>query len=191
MKLRVLGMDPSMRNWGICSAIVYSDELEKIRVTAIDLIHTEKTKNKSIRTNCADLDTAKELADVLIPLPQAHAVFCETPVGSQSSAAMKSYGMCLGLLGVMQSQSNNIITVSAESIKVFLCDNKKASKHDVINAVYEIFPNLDWPTKRDGSLVTTKAEHIADAIGAVMVGVHTDEFKQLVNSINLLRDTVI
>lgn len=189
MILNVLGMDPSMRNWGVCSATVDSHYLEDVEIKDISVIQTEKITSKTMRTNCIDLDTARQLADRLLPIPKVHAIFSESPVGSQSGSSMKSYGMCMGLLGAIQSETNNIITVSSSDIKVLLGGSKKTSKKAIIEYAYDLYPNLDWPVKTNGKIILGEAEHIADAIGAVLVGILSDEFKQLVNSINQIEES--
>ncbi len=98
--IKVVGIDPALRNLGICRATINLNTLD-IDVVDLVLVETEANKKnaKVVRKNCDDLDRAKTLHDALVEHCKGHHLaFCEVPVGSQSARAMASYGICIGVL---------------------------------------------------------------------------------------------
>jgi len=106
-------------------------------------------------------------------------------VGSQSAAAMKAYGMCVGILGTMLASDIQLIEVTASEVKVALTGNKNATKPQMIAGAVQLYPDSNFPrytkngkTFKKGDIMD-KAEHVADAIGAIHAGVNTPLFQSL------------
>lgn len=157
--MKVLGLDPSLRNWGF-SLAEYTNEL-KIIDTGVIQIKPSKQQYKNIE----DMLVAQEIYKQLHSLIKGIDVICvELPVGSKSSRAMVSYATCVALVGVLRTINPNIIVVRPNQIKRYVGSNT-ASKDDVINWVKTKYPNLKLPVK-------TKAEHICDSIIAIHVGLN-------------------
>lgn len=100
-------------------------------------------------------------------------IFIEVPTGSQSSSGMKSYGVTCQLIGVLEDYFK-VIPVSAEGAKVASVGNKSASKGDIINWAYNLYPNLDWEIHKVGKYkgqLKDKNEHMADAIAIAYEGI--------------------
>lgn len=181
MKIPVVGFDPSMTGWGIAESDLdlttgYLDTPQ------IQILEPEKLTNKQVRVNSVDLDVAEQLArEAVAAASRAKAIFVEVPVGSQSAAAMKSYGMCVGILGSMRSQGIQLIEVTAAEVKKALTGLKWATKREMIAKAMALYPDARWPTyKKAGKMeVANKAEHAADAIGAIHAGVNTPMFQNL------------
>lgn len=177
MIVPVAGLDPSLRNWGVCKGTIdlsngYFEPLE------IFTIHTEDLKGKQVRQNSSDLHTATQLAKPMLELAGwAKAVFVEVPVGSQSARAMASYGVCVGVLGAMRASGCELIEVTPLEVKLNFTGKREATKDQMIQTAVGIYPDLPWPMHR--GKVQAKAEHMADAIAAIHAGVHTPVFKQL------------
>ena len=177
--LRVAGLDPSMKNFGMVKGNldldtgVFTDVQFKLQETSSD----NKNK-KTVRKNSDDLNRARLLYISMNDfLMDADMVFVEIPVGSQSARAMASYGMCIGVLG---SIDQALIQVTPAEVKMAATGNKHASKVEMIEWATKLYPEASWLTeKRKGVLrFLNKNEHLADAIGAIHAGVRTDEFKQ-------------
>jgi hypothetical protein len=179
MKIQIAGLDPSFRNWGIALATLdlETGELDDL---VLHLVQTgDAPKNKQVRQNSIDLIAAEELAKGYLSLVQGvTVVFAEVPHGSQSAAAMKGYGVCIGLLGFMRAMGTTIIEVNESESKKLMAGIRTATKQQMIDAAFTIYPNANWPM-RGGKVVAGKAEHMADAIAAIHAGCQTQEFKAL------------
>lgn len=177
MIIPVLGMDPSLTNWGLAEANL---DLETgiLSTPVLSLVQPVEPKGKQVRVNSKDLERAEQLARGVIPAcKRAKAIFIECPVGSQSARAMASYGICVGIMGSIRSLGIPLIEVTAfESKKVFTGD-KNATKEMMINAAVGFYPDANYP--RHGGKITAKAEHVADAIAAIHAGVNTPAFQNL------------
>lgn len=185
MKIPVLGMDPSLRNWGLAEAILdlHTGELSTPRLT---LVQTKDDGHKQVRKNSTDLARAEELAKAVMEASgRAKAVFVEVPVGSQSARAMASYGVCVGVLGAVRASGIQLIEVSPTEVKKFFTGDKTASKDLMIRTAVELYPNANWPRHPHGGKtfakgdLMDKSEHLADAIATIHAGVHTPLFQQL------------
>lgn len=178
MKISVLGMDPSLSNWGMASATL---DLETGFLTdvKVGVEQTSPDKAKQVRQNSADLVRTEALSKaVLFAADSAKVSFVEVPVGSQSARAMMSYGACLGILGVMRAQGHQIIEVNPTDVKKIFTGNKTATKELMINTAIALYPDAGWPT-HNGKITKSKCEHMADAIAAIHAGARTPEFTQL------------
>ena len=169
LMIKVLGLDPSLRNWGLTACLYRQGNLEVVET------HIAKTKNtKGIKQNASDIIAANTLYKELItPIKWADVICIEVPHGSQSSRAMVSYGVCVALIGVIQTINPNIIQVSANDVKAIVRTDKdhKPTKQEIIDWVKDKHPEANLPT-------SLSAEHICDAIVAVYAAMNTKEFKE-------------
>jgi hypothetical protein len=177
MKIPVLGMDPSLRNWGLASA-----ELDLatgfLDTPNLELVCPKDLSGKQVRQNSSDLHLAEQLAtEVITKARKAKVIFVEVPHGSQSARAMASYGICVGVLGAVRSLGIPLIEVTALEVKLALSNKKTATKDEMIAAAMNFYPSCTWPMHH--GKITSKAEHVADAIGAIHAGVKTSTFQNL------------
>jgi hypothetical protein len=98
--------------------------------------------------------------------------FAETPTGSQSSNAMKGYGVSCAYIALLDPPA---IQVTPNSIK-----------KEVMDWVDSKFPNF-LTKKSNGEILVTKMEHVADAVVAAVVGMKTDQFKQIMSIVDGLQ----
>ncbi len=178
MQIPVVGMDPSLNNWGLASAKL---DLETgfLSTPVLSLVTPAKIKGKQVRVNSQDLHRAHQLADsVRSAVAGARAVFVEVPVGSQSARAMVSYGVCVGILGALRAEGVPLIEVTPHEVKMALSGIKNASKQQMIDAAVQAYPDANFPIYNN--MVAQKAEHLADAIGAIHAGANTPVFQQTV-----------
>jgi Holliday junction resolvasome RuvABC endonuclease subunit len=185
MKIRVVGFDPSMRHWGIASAML---DLTTgfLDTPVLQIVEPIEPTGKQVRQNTIDMVMASQLANVAIAEAYlAKVIFVECPVGSQSAAAMKAYGVCVGILGSIMSQSNPLVEVTALEVKKALANNANATKAQMIAAATKLYPEAIWPRyEKSGAKfkkgeLHSKCEHVADAIGAIHAGVNTPMFQNL------------
>lgn len=177
MKIPVAGFDPSLRNWGIAEAML---DLETgfLDTPALTLVETKEAKNKQVRQNSTDLGTAEQLAVRAIEVAKrSKVIFVECPVGSQSARSMASYGICVGVLGSIRALGIPLIEVTATEVKLSITGDKFATKLQMIQEAVKLYPSSNFP--RQGGKVSLKAEHLADAIGAIHAGVNTAAFQNL------------
>lgn len=183
-KVKIIGFDPSMLNWGIASATW--DEVNGLLIQKVDVIHPSPLKGKQ-RKNSKDIYHAEQLVKGLEPyLYDVDIVVAEVPVGSQNAAAMKGYGMCVALLAMVnQFLDRPVIQVSPQDVKLVI-DNPEASKKEMVDWAYEMHPEANWPTyKQHGKqlLSYAKAEHMADSIAAIYAASYTDTFSIYMNQL--------
>lgn len=177
MKIHVLGMDPSLRHWGLAVGVLDLNTGE-LQIGLVDVIEPKEETSKQVRKNSKDLEIAQILSTELKEhIYAARVVFVEVPVGSQSARAMASYGVCVGILGAYMAHSIQLIEVTATESKKIFTGDKTASKEKMIQKAIELYPNADWPMHR--GKIAGKAEHIADAIAAIHAGVKTPLFQNL------------
>lgn len=178
-KIKVIGIDPSLRNMGFCKGTIDLDTLQ-VEVTDVILVETEANKKtaKVVRKNCDDLDRAKLLHDAIVRECAGHALaFVEVPVGSQSARAMASYGICVGVLAACPIP---MIQVTPSEVKLAATGSKHAAKQEMIEWAFAKYPDAPWlAVNRGGKKVPTlNNEHLADATAAIHAGVLTDQFRQ-------------
>lgn len=176
--IKVIGVDPSLRNFGFAFATVDLDTLDIYpeRVHLSQPTMADKITRKTVRKNSDDLRRARFLhKDLHAATKDVQLAFVEIPVGSQSSRAMASYGMCVGLLA---SVSCPIIEVTPAEVKLMSVGSKTASKAEMIEWATDLYPELNWKTvKRKGALAyTNDNEHLADAIATIHCGLVTEQF---------------
>lgn len=182
MKIPVVGFDPSLRNWG-CAAGYYCTDSGLV-VEHVSVIQSVRDNNKQVRNNSKDLNTAADLfTGALRYAKDAKAVFIEIPVGSQSSRAMASYGICVGVIGSLQAVGVPVYQVTPTEVKLASVGSKTASKQEMINWAYSLYPDINWEKHKDGTPIASSCEHMADAVGAIHAGVQLGMFQQLLSLI--------
>lgn len=185
MKIPVVGFDPSLTHWGISRGILdlSTGYLEDVH---LEVLEPMDLTGKQLRVNSRDLYKAEQLSKPVIETARwAKAVFTEVPVGSQSSRAQTSYGICVGILGCIRALGITVIEVSATEVKLALAGSKSATKTQMIEAGLRHYPNANWPRyEKNGKGfskgdIHSKAEHVADGLGAIHAGVLTPTFQTL------------
>lgn len=180
--IKVVGQDPSLRNWGLATGH-YNLKTHKLTITDLQVTQPVLSKAKQVRQNSLDLESAKQLFEAALQATAgAQAVFIEVPVGSQSARAMASYGVCCGLLGALRAIGIPFFEVSPMEVKLASAGKATASKREMIQWATMQHPEATWPIyKKNGKSIVTeaKAEHMADAIAAIYAGLSCNSFKQM------------
>lgn len=179
--ITVVGMDPSLRNWGLAVG-TYNLLTGELLIDEVHVAQPILPTGKQVRQNSLDLESAYQLAiPALIAAKAAQAIFVEVPIGSQSARAMASYGICVGILGAIRASGIPFYEVTPTEVKVIATGKKTATKLDMINWATTKHPEANWPTytqKGKTLIVEGKAEHMADAVGAIYAGLASNQFKQ-------------
>ncbi len=185
MEIPIVGLDPSMSNFGV-SVGRYNIQTEQVIIDDLLLIQTKKSSQKTVRVNSDDLRRASEIirATQLI-ISNASLVFAELPVGSQSSRAQTNYGICLAILAGIDKP---LIQVMPNDIKQLVANKKTTTKQEVIDWAVHKHPNAPWLTKKrlGEQVMLAKNEHLADSVAAIYAGLETDQFKQLITPLKHL-----
>ncbi|WP_252512798.1 hypothetical protein [Acinetobacter brisouii] len=193
MKVKVLGVDPSFRNFGMVVAeldietkqfeilnmeIAKTEEEKESRLKAVKVggkttLKKVKERPKDTRKNADDLRRAKILHDALqYHAKDAYFAIAEIPVGSQDARAMASYGVCLGVLA---SLSIPLVQVTPTEVKLAGTNNENATKDEMIKAAVKEHPNAPWLTRKlkGETLYKNENEHLADATFTIKAGLQT------------------
>lgn len=182
----VAGFDPSLRNWGIAKGVLIPVE-RKIIINHLDVIKPTISEGKAVRNNAKDVEAAEQLAaGAWAAMEGVQAVFIEVPHGSKSSRAMVSYGVCVGVIGALITSGIPVYQVSESEVKKATTGNRNAEKKDTIAWAMEQHPEAPWPMQTklgQISVVAGRAEHMADAIGAIYAGVASKPFQQALSLI--------
>lgn len=187
--LTVVGFDPSMKNWGIARGHLTIPNGGHLDIVNLDVIQPSLPTGKQVRNNSKDLDRAEQLAKGAWAAAQgADAIFVEVPHGSQSARAMASYAICIGVLGSLRAQGIPFFELSESQVKLVTLGKKnKTTKQDMIDWAVKQHPTAPWPvyqqngaTYKKGELDVGRAEHMADAVGAIYAGLRDKLFQQMI-----------
>lgn len=181
MKMNIVGIDPSLRNFGIVNAILDTDTMQ-FEITSMKLVESESNskKEKVVRKNSDDLRRARLLHEGFVEACQgASFAFVEVPVGSQSARAMASYGICVGVLA---SCPIAMVQVTPSEVKMAGVGYKTATKEEMIEAAVNAYPSAKWLMRKlkDELVLMNDNEHLADAVFAIEAGLKTDQFKSAI-----------
>lgn len=184
MLLALVGYDPSLRNWGVSKGI-YDTDSGRLVLNHLQVLCPVITKNKQVRQNSMDLESAQQLNTAAASIAQgAGAVFVEVPHGSQSARAMASYGICVGVLGSLRAQGIPFFEVTAKEVKLASVGTEQATKGEMINWAMKKHPEAPWPKVKQKGVVTVsaaQAEHMADATAAIYAGLAGQPFQQMLS----------
>ena len=181
-EVTVCGFDPSLRNWGIAVGR-YNISNKQITIKHVSVVCPVLSTGKKVRQNRLDIESAIQLySDAVTAAVDAHIVFVEVPVGSQSARASVSYGICVGILGAMVSSGFSVVELTPAAIKLAGVGSEVATKKEMIEWAVAKHPEANWPTRKvNGQVVVCegKAEHMADAVAAIYAGISSEQFKQV------------
>lgn len=172
--IRILAIDPSLRNTGVALATADTDS---IQISDLRLVQTEAATTKQVRKNSDDLRCARQIVDELRSLYRAWkpvVTIVEVPSGTQSARASWTLGV---MLGIIAGLPHPVVEVSPTEVKKFFAGNKAASKETMIDLAVGAHPGLPW--LRQGDRVLGKNEHLADAVAIAHTGVNSVAFKEL------------
>ena len=174
--INIISFDPSLRNWGIAH-MTYSNTTG-LDLKSVDVITTEKEKNSKVSVALQDLNACKILiSGINNHLADIDIIVIELPIGSQSSAAMKSYGICIALSAYASQLGIKTLYVSPFDVKKVV-GKTNTTKHAIVDWV-----NLKHPNILSKQLY--KSNHEADATVAVYAALN--QIKEIYNEVNITR----
>lgn len=179
--MKFIAIDSSLANTGIAVGTIGPTGI--IKVEEIHLTETKKSKNKQIRASSDAISRGRQTYNFVqgfISMHKPAIVFAETPSGSQTSSAMKSYGMTCQLIASLNPAP---LEVTPNEVKIASVGTKTASKDEMMKWAEGLYPNLEWDRNKDGKL-KNKNEHMADAIAIAYAGLVTPEFSRMLAMMN-------
>lgn len=187
-KIKVVGFDPSMSNFGIAMCRVDIDTLD-VDVDELHLIKTEPQDKKTVIKTSDDLRRARVLVEEMHRLCKGHAfAISEIPLGNAAmyNNAILSAGI---VTGVLASCPIPIIQVNPFDVKIAAVNHRQAAKEEMIEAAMARWPNANWRmrTLKGKQKPITENEHLADACFSVVAGTKMQEFKQAVALMKAMR----
>lgn len=184
--MRIVGIDPSLVNTGLVSV---EGNPGAWAVSNLSLVTTKsanqttaqakarkKAKNAPlpvVRKNYDDLDRARELLEHILDFVKGADLICvEIPqIGGADMQArsMWTSGVALGLIACLPP--SKIIALTPTEVKN-ATGNKKASKVEMCDWAYELYPMAPWPARKlKGNMVRLVTNHhIADALASIVAG---------------------
>jgi Holliday junction resolvasome RuvABC endonuclease subunit len=189
--INLLGIDPSLTNTGMAVISVDCSTAQIVAVKHIALVETAPSKIKSVRESSDALERARKIrAGVLATIAQHQIKLAvsEVPSGAQSASACYAFGIVVGLLAALPVP---LIEVSPGEVKMAVGGKKSVDKEDIVRWALTLPGDLSGmpasPQKNEWQIanpfgkgyISKKAEHPADACGAVAAALKTQQFRQL------------
>jgi Holliday junction resolvasome RuvABC endonuclease subunit len=178
-KIKVMGLDGSLQNFGIAVGTV--DTITKELLTVDNLLLSKTAKDGTVKRANDDFDRFRrhwETIETLIAAEKPMMIFGEIPSGSRDVRAAFAFGGVTSILAGL-SLTNKLYTVTPAEVKLAASGWKHADKEDVIAAIHSRFPDADWirskkPNamciEKDGFYLTNANEHLADAVSTILAG---------------------
>lgn len=193
IKIPVMGVDPSLNNWGFSYGYLYMspDSTPSLEIEYGQVIQNKSKPSKVKQPkNVIDMNRASEIyIEMLAHLKEFHPsyVFIELPYGSQSSRAMMSAGLCTGVMGSLVGGYNTRYEVVTPRVcKKVTVGTHTASKEEMIEWVVDNHPEYELPTrmlKGERVINSSQAEHIADSIAAIHAGIINKTYKSIMEEL--------
>jgi Holliday junction resolvasome RuvABC endonuclease subunit len=180
MKLRIIGLDPSLTHTGIAIG-EYDTDTSGFVVRELRIVVTENEKGKLVRQNSDDLRRARMVSEgIRLACDGALFAVSEVPTGAQSARAALAFGMVIGILA---NVAVPLIQVTPTEVKMAAVGHRQASKEEMIEWAVGKHPLANWmlherngKTHKKGDLMNAN-EHLADAVAVVEAGMLTDQWK--------------
>ena len=191
MKIKIVGFDPSMSNWGICKATLDIETLE-FTVDDLILVETESESKKGVIKQSDDLRRAKIVQEgMLEACADASLAISEIPFCNPAGYAGANFNSGL-VTGVLASCPLPLIQVFPGEVKMKATGVRSATKGEMIDWAMNRFPNAPWKMRKlKGKMVPTNAnEHLADAVASINAGLDSQQLKQAIAMYRSMKSVV-
>lgn len=179
MKIKIIGMDPSMSNWGMCKATLDVVTMEWT-VDDLILIETESESKKGVIKQSDDLRRAKIVKEGMIEAcSDASFAIGEIPFCNPAGYSAANFNAGL-VTGVLSACPIPLIQVFPSEVKQKATGVRSATKGEMIEWAMGRFPDAPWRMRTlKGKRVPTAAnEHLADAVAAINAGLDSVQLQQ-------------
>lgn len=171
----VLGLDPALCNFGIAAMDLLPGEE---RIIELQVLRTEPSAKKR-RVGAVEDDARRvsELAAGLAAAVKKHqpvALVVEATGAGKGSKAVRAMALAFSVaLTIARLAALPVVQVSPLDVKRAMTGRKKAEKDEILLAVEQRYPDLEWPT----DVPKGCWEHAADAVGAVVAALDSDTLR--------------
>ena len=184
--MKIVGIDPSLVNTGLVSvegnpgswpmsnlSLITTKSANQTAAQAKAQKKAKKPLLAVVRKNYDDLARARELLVTILDFVQDADFICvEIPQigGAEMQArSMWTSGIALGLIASLPPEK--VIALTPMEVKA-ATGNQKASKEDMCNWAYRLYPDAPWPSRKlKGEMVRLVTNHhIADALATIVAG---------------------
>lgn len=179
MKIRIIGIDPSMSNWGMCKATLDVTTMEWT-VDDLILIETESESKKGVIKQSDDLRRAKIVqAGMIEACEDASFAISEIPFCNPAGYAGANFNSGL-VTGVLASCPIPLIQVFPAEVKQKATGIRSATKGEMIEWAMKRFPDAPWRmrTLKGKRIPTAANEHLADAVASINAGLDSQQLQQ-------------
>ncbi|OCP21995.1 MULTISPECIES: hypothetical protein [unclassified Ensifer] len=183
MKIKIAGLDGSLRNFGIAK-MLYDLDTGTLEVDDFLLIQTEKEQTKKMRASSDTYERAKKLAEEANEFTKDCVVtFAEVPFGGKSYDAVLGFGIVIGIYASLSVRPEE---VAPAQTKLAAVGTRTASKEEMIHWAFNLYPNAPWLLHQKNGKgykkgdPTNANEHLADGCGVCHAGIKLPSFKQAV-----------
>lgn len=179
MKIKIVGFDPSMSNWGIAKATL---DVATMQWTVDDLalIETESESKKGVIKQSDDLRRARIVKDGMIEACE-DASFAISEIPFCNPAGYSAANFNAGLVtGVLAACPIPLIQVFPAEVKQKATGIRSATKGEMIDWAMQRFPDAPWRmrTLKGKRIPTAANEHLADAVAAINAGLDSTQLQQ-------------
>lgn len=179
MKIRIVGFDPSMSNWGIAKATLDVNTMQWT-VDDLSIVETESESKKGVIKQSDDLRRAKIVKDGMIEACEG-ASFAISEIPFCNPAGYSAANFNAGLVtGVLAACPIPLIQVFPSEVKQKATGIRSATKGEMIEWAMNRFPDAPWRMRKlKGKEVPTAAnEHLADAVASINAGLDSTQLQQ-------------
>jgi len=179
MKIRIVGMDPSTSNWGICKATLDVTSMEWV-VDDLICIETESESKKGVIKQSDDLRRAREVRQGMVDACEdASFAISEIPFCNPAGYAAANFNSGL-VTGVLAACPIPLIQVFPAEVKFKATGIRSATKGEMIEWAMGRFPDAPWRMRKlKGKMVPMNVnEHLADAVASINAGLDSQQLQQ-------------
>ncbi len=174
--IRIIGVDPSLRNTGYCIGR-YNTKVNEVFIVGTIRTKPNKTSPAVLGHLQDGLTLYSSMVDLITKYKPAY-VFYEYPIGSKSASAMRSYGFVVMMFAALKIQFKHIqfIGHKVSEIKEYFGGTKDAEKEFITNRAYDLTAAaVGWKLDKKGWPMKN-CEHIGDAVATYFTGCHYKGF---------------
>lgn len=169
--MKIIGLDPSISNWGIAKGTLSEDNV--LKITDISTLSLKGLLNPKVKKSLNNMRLSNLLYTQLKEdLKDADIVCVEVPHGCKSATAACNLYMVHAILGILDKDKDFVLVTPFDIKKVV----GKETKRDIIEWAYARHPEAPW-LMRNGLPQLNVSEHQADAIAAIYAASNKLAFK--------------
>jgi len=174
--LKVVGLDPSFRHWGVALGYI-SKDTGQLTIDQLHTITTQPYTKSKLSKSSWDISQAAILYEEVNRLVDGADIICiEVPYGSQDAKSALGRGICLAILSTLKAK--HTVYVTPQASKKILGDSK-ATKADSVRWASERHPEAPWKL-HNKKLSVEANNHCSDAVVAIYAAAEQVDFSKFI-----------